>query len=100
MAVIEFLPFLPLTGPFLAAPVSVMVVDTAQLSQVPVSFAQYPVLPEAESFGIACGIACSYPAVKANVISYSRCTPGPSQKAQEGYLFAVICRSIWCQKLS
>ena len=102
MAVIEFLPSVPLTGPFLATLVSVMVVDTVQLTQVPVSSEQYPVLPEAaadESFGTACGIGCSYPAVKADVISYFCCTPGPSQLAHDGYLFAATCRSIWRQKL-
>jgi len=71
-----------------------MVVDTVQLSQFPLSLKQYPVLPEAaESFGTACGIACSYPAVKADVISYSRCTPVPSQ-IRIVYLFATICRSM------
>jgi len=59
-----------------------MVVDAVHLSQVPVSFEQYPVLPEAaadESFGTACGKACSYSAGKADVISYSCCMPGSSQ---------------------
>jgi len=49
-----------------------MLHTAVQPSQVPENFQRYPVLPEAaadESFGTACGVACSYPAVRADVLS-------------------------------